>query len=236
MRALGLIALLFASTAALAQNPPPDPITGSAALGYLATNGNTDSTNANTSFKLDWDRGGNWVHGWTAMAVNASTDSTTTAEAYAAGYKGKRDFSQTSYLFTTGDWRKDRFSGYRDQTTEAVGYGRRLIETDRHMLALEGGGGAKQSTLSDGTSLDEAIVRGALDYVLHLSDNSEFNQKALVEIGDENRYTELKSAVKAKLVGNLALVASYTIKKNSEVLPGVENTDTFMSLSLEYGF
>ena len=62
MRAFGLIALLFVSAAALAQNPPADPITGAAALGYLATNGNTDSTNANASFKLDWDRGG---HGYT---------------------------------------------------------------------------------------------------------------------------------------------------------------------------
>ena len=47
--------------------------------------------------------------------------------------------------------------------TEAVGYGRRVIDTDRQMLALEGGGGAKQSTSSDGTDLDEAIVRGGLD-------------------------------------------------------------------------
>jgi putative salt-induced outer membrane protein len=236
MRALGLIALLLVSASAMAQNPPPDPITGAATLGYLATNGNTDSTNANASFKLDWDRGMPWIHGWTAMAINASTDGTTTAEAYAAGYKAKREFSETSYLFATGDWRADRFSGYDEQLTEAVGYGRRVIDTDRQTLALEGGGGAKQSTLSDGTNLDEAIVRGGLDYVLHISDNSEFNQKVLLEIGDENSYTESVSAIKAKLIGNLALVASYTIKKNSDVLPGIENTDTFTAISLEYAF
>lgn len=236
MRALGLIALLLLSTPVLAQNPPPDPITGTASLGYLATSGNTDSTNANGSFKLDWDRGGAWVHGWTALAVTASTEGATTAEAYAAGYKAKRDFSETSYLFATGDWRQDRFSGYDDQLTEAVGYGRRLIDTQRQMLSIEGGGGAKQSTLSDGTKLDEPIVRGGLDYAFHISENSEFTQKVLLEIGDENRYTELVSAIKAKLIGNLALVASYTIKKNSEVLPGLQETDTFTAISLEYGF
>jgi putative salt-induced outer membrane protein len=236
MRALALIALLLVSLSAMAQNPPPDPIVGAAALGYLATSGNTDSTNANASFKLDWDRGGPWLHGWTALAVNASTAGATTAEAYAAGYKAKRDFSETTYLFATGDWRQDRFSGYDKQMTEAVGYGRRLLDNDRQMLALEGGIGAKQSTLTDGTDLDEGIVRGGLDYLLHISDSSAFSQKVLLEIGDENRYTELVSAVKARLVGNLAIVASYTVKKNSDVLPGIEETDTFTALSLEYAF
>jgi len=236
MRTLGFIALLLLSTSIMAQNPPPDPITGSAALGYLATSGNTDSTSANGNFKLDWDRGGAWIHGWTAMAISASTDNTTTAEAYAAGYKARREFSETTYLFATGDWRRDRFSGYDEQTSEAVGYGRRLVDTDRQTLSLEGGIGAKQSTLSNGTSLDEGIVRGALDYIFHISESSQFNQKLLLEIGDENSYTESVSAIKAKLVGNLALVASYTIKKNSDVLPGIQNTDTFTAISLEYAF
>jgi hypothetical protein len=44
------------------------------------------------------------------------------------------------------------------------------------------------------------------------------------------------SAIKARLVGNLALVASYTLKRNSDVLPEIEETDTFTALSLEYAF
>lgn len=230
----------FACLMAVAWTAPTfaqtDPVTGSAKLGYLSTRGNTDSTNANAGFKLVWDRERPWVHQWTANAVGARTDDVTTAESYDAGYKALREFSETSYLFAAFDWRRDRFSGYEEQMSETVGYGRRLIDTDRHMLALEGGGGAKQSTLADGTELDEGILRGALEYVLHISESSEFSQKLLTEIGDENRYTESVSALKAELVGNLALVLSYTIKKNSDVPPGIEKTDTFTAISLEYGF
>ena len=233
MRMLAFMALLTVAAAAFAQN---DPITGKAALGYLATNGNTDSSNANGSFELDWDRGGPWTHEWTAQIISASTQGTRTAESYAAGYKARRAFSETSYLFATGDWREDRFSNYTKQVSEAVGYGRRLIDNDRQMLALEGGIGAKQSDVIDGSELDEGIVRGALDYVLHISESSEFTQKFLLEIGDENRYMEAISALKATLIGDLALVLSYTIKRNSEVLPGIEKTDTFTAISLEYGF
>ena len=48
----------------------------------------------------------------------------------------------------------------------------------RHTLAVEGGLGAKQSDLITGTDLDESIVRGGLDYLLHLTENSEFNQSS----------------------------------------------------------
>jgi putative salt-induced outer membrane protein len=126
--------------------------------------------------KVTWDLDGPWKHDWTALAINARTSGVTTAEAYSAGYKGQRDFSETSYIFFSGDWRQDRFSGYDKQVTEAVGYGRRLLATERHMLAVEGGAGAKQSDLITGEELDEAIVRGGLDYLLSLSDNAEFSQ------------------------------------------------------------
>lgn len=238
MRRPGCLALLSISGAVLAQapTPPPDPITGSAALGYLSTSGNTENRSGNASFKLTWDIDGPWKHDWTALAITARTNGVTTTETYAAGYKAQRDFGETSYLFASGDWRQDRFSGYDEQLTEAVGYGRRLFDTERHVLAVEGGIGAKQSTLVGGTDLDEGIVRGGLDYSLHIGDTSEFSQKLLIEQGDDNRYTEATSALKAKIVGNLAIVFSYVIKNNSDVPVGIEKTDRFTAISIEYGF
>ena len=240
MRTLAGLIVMLASAEALAQAlgaaPPPDPFVGSVALGYLATSGNTDSTNGNAALKVTWDVDGPWKHNWTALAINARTAGVTTAESYAAGYKGQRDISATSYLFFTGDWRQDEFSGYDKQVTEAVGYGRRLIDNARHTLALEGGVGAKQSDLITGEELDEAIVRGGLDYLLRISETSEFSQKLLLEQGDDNRYTESTSALKTRIVGNLALVLSYVVKNNSDVPVGIEGTDRFTALSLEYGF
>ena len=239
MRTLYAAMLSIVSGAALAQAPavpPADPFIGNVSLGYLATSGNTESRNANASMEATWDLDGPWKHDWAALAINARTDGVTTAESYSAGYKAQRDFSETSYLFFSADWRQDRFSGYDRQVSETVGYGRRLLDTERHMLALEGGAGAKQSDLITGEELDEAIVRGALDYLLTLSDNSEFSQKLVIEQGDDNRYTESTSALKARIVGNIAFVFAYVIKSNSDVPVGIENTDRFTSLSLEYAF
>jgi putative salt-induced outer membrane protein len=186
--------------------------------------------------KATWDLDGPWKHDWNALAINARTDGVTTAESYTAGYKALRDFSAKSYLFFTGDWRQDVFAGYNRQVAEAVGYGRRLIDSERQMLALEGGAGAKQTDVITGEALDEAIVRGALDYLLHISENSSFQQKLLIEQGDENRYTESTSSLKARIVGNIAIVFSVVIKQNSDVPVGIEGTDRFTTISLEYGF
>jgi putative salt-induced outer membrane protein len=239
MRTLYAALLCFVSNAALAQAPPAppaDPFIGNVSLGYLATSGNTESTNGNASMEVSWDLDGPWKHDWAALAINARTDGVTTTEAYAAGYKAQRAFSETSYLFFAADWRQDEFSGYDQQISETVGYGRRLIDTGRQILALEGGAGAKQSELITGEELDEAIVRGALDYLLTISESSEFSQRLLIEQGDDNRYTESRSALRARLVGNIALVFSFVIKSNSDVPVGINDTDRFTSLSLEYAF
>ena len=239
MRALCALFLLMLTGSAFAQAPaaaPGDPFIGSVSLGYLATTGNTDSKNANASMKATWDLDGPWKHDWNALAISARTNGVTTAESYSAGYKALRDFSDKSYLFFTGDWRQDQFAGYDRQVSEAIGYGRRLLDTERQMLALEGGAGAKQTDVVTGEELDEAIVRGALDYLLHISETSEFNQKLLIEQGDENRYTESTSSLKARIVGNIAVVVSYVIKSNSDVPIGIEGTDRFTSISLEYAF
>lgn len=231
-------ALCAAAGTALAQAPaaPGDPFVGNVALGYLATSGNTDSTNFNAALKVNWDLDGPWEHEWTALAIEARTDVETTAEAQSAGYKAQRNFGEMSYIFFSGDWRQDRFSGYDRQVTEAVGYGNRLIDTDRHMLSLEAGAGAKQSDLITGEELDEAIVRGGLDYLMRISETSEFSQKLLIEQGEDNRYTESTTALKTRIAGNLAVVLSYVIKNNSDVPVGIEKTDRFTAISLEYGF
>ena len=214
-----------------------NPWSGKATLGYLATSGNTENKSLNTGFEVGYTSG-NWFHRLRGKAVNSSQQEATTAEAYELGWKSEYSFSETSYVFGRVDWRKDRFSGYEDQMSETLGYGRRLLDTEAHTLNVELGVGARQQTLRDGleTEEDDFIARGALDYTWRFSETAEFLQELAVESGGDNTYLESVSAVKATLIGNVALVASYTIKSNSEVPVGTEKTDTFTALSLEYAF
>jgi putative salt-induced outer membrane protein len=58
----------------------------------------------------------------------------------------------------------------------------------------------------------------------------------VVESGESNTYMESVTALAAKLVGSWSMKFSYTVKHNSEVTAGLENTDTYTAVGIEYGF
>jgi len=235
LRTLVIVAALTAPFSLMAQEEPESPWSGMATLGYLATSGNTENSTLNMGFEVGYKTGA-WAHMFNAAAINASESEITSAEAYDAGWKSERNLSDKDFLFGRVSWRKDRFSGYDTQISETVGYGRRLIDTDKHKLNAEIGAGARQSELQDGTKEDETIFRGGMYYKWLFSETAEFRQDLTVEGGNKNTYTESVTALSAKLMGNLALVASYTIKNNSDVPVLIEKTDTYTALSLEYKF
>ena len=236
-RSVLLIASLAftAPVVAAEEEEQESPWAGKATLGYLATSGNSETTSLNGGFEVGYTAG-NWAHLLTLGAINATQDEVTTAEAYDVSWKSERNFSENNFMFGRLDWRKDLFSAYDQQFSQTAGYGRRLIDSERHKLNATLGAGARQSDLIDGTEESETIFRGGLDYTWTLNGNAEFTQDVIVESGEENTYLESVTALSAKLVGDLALVASFTVKNNSEVLPGIEDTDTFTALSLEYTF
>lgn len=234
-RAIPMLLTLLSLPALAQQEASESPWSGKATLGYLATSGNTENANLNTGFELGYAPN-RWNHRLKALAINAAENKVTTAEAYELGFKSELSISESSFLFGRLSWRKDRFSSYDTQFAQTVGYGRRLIDSEVHKLNAEIGAGARQSDLVDGTSESELIIRGGLDYLWVLSDTSEFTQALSAESGEKNTYIESVTALKARLVGDLALVASYTIKHNTDVVPLTEKTDTYTALSLEYAF
>ncbi len=234
-RVFALLLVSVSLPAIAQQEQGDDPWSGKATLGYLATSGNTENSNLNTGLEITYEPN-RWKHRLRALAINAAENEVTTAEAYELGWKSELSLGESNFLFGRITWRKDRFSSYDQQFSQTVGYGRRLINTDAHRLNAEIGAGARQSDLVDGTKEEEFILRGGLDYLWKISDTAEFSQLLGVESGDKNTYLESVTALKSTLIGRLALVASYTVKHNTDVLPTREKTDTYTALSLEYAF
>ncbi len=237
-RFIALLAAILPATV-IAQGTAPaeeeSPWSGKAALGYLATGGNTDSSSLNSQFEMGYTQG-KWLHMLDATAISSNENDVSTAEAYKLGWKSEFSVTEHDYLFGRAIWRKDRFSGYDQQFSQTVGYGRRLIDTPKHMLSAEIGAGARQSTLRDGTTENDTIMRGGVSYLWKLTDTSQFSQNLTVESGSTNTYSESVSSIRTRLLGEFALVASYTIKNNSDVPIGIEKSDTYTALSIEYAF
>jgi len=211
------------------------PWEGKASLGYLATSGNSETTTYNTAFEVSYSLV-KWTHRFKAQANGSEDSQATTAEAYQAAWKSSYDFSEFNYAFGQVGWRKDRFSGVREQLTETVGYGRRILETPAHLLNAEIGVGHRSSDFSDLTTESTVIGTLGADYKWLWSETSNFEQLVAIETGSDNTFLESVSAVRASLLGELALVVSYTVRHNTDVPVGSEKTDTISAISLEYGF
>lgn len=232
---LGAGAGLLLSGAPALADEDAGPWSGTARLGYLSTSGNTDTDNVNARFELGYAPG-RWKHSGFAAGIGAREEDRTTAEAYELGARTTYDFNEFDYLFAQASWRKDKFSGYDQQISESVGYGRRLINTQRQHLNVEIGAGARQAKLRDGASRNEAILRFGSDYEYRFNDFAAFNVDLAVESGSDNTFSEAVAAVRTQLLGRLALVVSYTVRNNSSVPVGTSRTDTYSALSLEYKF
>lgn len=228
--------LLIAPKALNAQEVEEEgPWSGKATLGFLGTSGNTESSTLNTAAEVSYAVG-NWTHIAEAFAISSTEGEITTAEAYALGWKSERSLTEHDYLFGRLDWRKDLFGGYDTQFSQTIGYGRRVFDLEKHTLNAEIGVGARQSELQSGIKENETILRAGGYYTWQFSETAEFHQDLTAESGGENTYLESYTAISAKLFGDLALVASYTIKHNTDVPLLTEETDTYSALSLEYVF
>ncbi|MEY8205928.1 MAG: DUF481 domain-containing protein [Bermanella sp.] len=73
-------------------------------------------------------------------------------------------------------------------------------------------------------------------YFLSLSENSDFQQSLLADIGEDTTITKSITSLKAQINGRLAMKMSLTLKHTSDVPDDVDNTDAETSITLVYGF
>jgi len=231
----GFATLLPLSLACVALSANASTWNGEAELGAVVTTGNTETQTLNAKGKLVNDRK-KWKHVGMVEALSTSDDVRTTSERYLLSAKSDYKYDEVSYAFVRINYEKDRFSGYDYQVSETLGYGRKIITEPNLTLALEAGPGARQSKLDMGDSDDEFIVRLAGDLVWKISENAEFSEDLSTEVGEDVTISKSVSALKAQIVGSLAMKLSYTVKHTSDVPVETEKTDTETALTLVYSF
>ncbi len=92
------------------------------------------------------------------------------------------------------------------------------------------------ATPTAGYSEDEMVFRGAMFYTRKINDTASFVQNIVVISGSSNTAIDSKTAISAKVAGNIGLEAAYIVKHNTDVSVGSDKTDTTTALSLVYGF
>lgn len=242
----------FSATAADAKKEECDKLTedcpavfnGSAELGYVSVTGNKDTESLNTRLSATYEVN-KWRHSGFLSVVTSSTEEEvggvvveSDTRKFTAQAKTDYKFSDRAYAFGIVDYDDTKYSGFDYQMSFALGLGYSFIKDDIQTLDGEIGFGRRTSKTETVPSVtnDETITRIAGKYTRKLSETSLFEQHLSTEIGDDNTITKSYTGLSAKMLENLALKVSYSLKHQSDVPPGVNKRETITAFNVVYSF
>lgn len=241
MHRIPALLLAAASGAVVAADPPP-PWSGEVSAGMIVTTGNSETTTVNGKAQVVY-QSERWRNTTDASTIKTEqTDATTgddvrTAERYLLGNKTDFNFTDRDYAFLALEFEKDLVGPVRERTSETAGYGRKILTGPAHLLEAELGAGARQTEeQGTGEKNDDIIGRARAAYKWNFRETGNFGETLKIESGDSNTFTESVTELRLSLVGKLFLLASYTVRSNSDVPAGAEKTDTITSVSLGWTF
>lgn len=231
-----LISSLLLTGTAMSTQALADGWSGEAEAGAISTSGNTD----NDSFvaKADVEKtNGPWIHNILADTYSAKTSGNQTADRFSVGYKPKRLINDRTYAFGLANYDEDEFANIDDRTRLAVGVGHWFIKDERTILLGEAGLGARSTSFLDGTeSNDDGIIYLHGKYKTRVLENADFIASVSVDAGSDNTFTDASLGLQVGLGGALALKATYSLRRNSDIVGvGGEKDDAVTGLTLVYG-
>ncbi len=207
-------------------------------LNYTMKRGNTHSDAF--SGKAEGERDAlNWRHLAKLEAGNEEKrnkdgDDERIAERYFGSYKLDRKLDEANYIFNLISAQKDLFSGYNYEATYALGYGRRVIENDRHRLDIEAGPGFRVRELEErpedwsankSRTEKDAVALVALRYKWKITENAEFREEITSELEDGASVTRAETSLTSAINSRLSLRLSHVLRHNSKPADDIRKSD-----------
>ena len=220
----------------LVSGPAAADWTGKGAFGGVLSRGNTETETINLNIDVanDLER---WTHKAGASMLRTVNDDVTSADRWEVRGETNFKLGKRSYLFGTLRYEDDAFTDYEYQATAAAGYGYRFIATEKTKLEGQIGLGVRQTELRlTGEKEDNAIARGAMTWEHKLTETSLVYDRFLVESGSDNTFVQNGLGIEVKIAERFALGLDYSVRHNTEVLPGTEETDQVFTANLVFGF
>lgn len=243
LKITAVLGLVLLSNSALAVDPMEVTAgdkkkgwTGDIELGYVQTSGNTDTSTGIMKLRIEGIYT-KWIHGFTSRGYHAEDSGTTTASNLMAQWRSNYILQDgIDYIFGLLRYDNDRFAGYQLRMTGVAGYGHRLIKKEDFRWAAEAGLGGQYTDQTNGQTVDQAIGRLGTWLDWKISKSSDFSYNLFTEIGSDNTYTESDANLSVKINSSLSVVLGWLVRHNSDVAPGIENTDTTTTVTLKYAF
>ncbi len=231
-----MLRVLCVAVLAAAVAVPAAAFSGKGELGVVVARGNSETETANARVELAFERE-KWKNESFASLVYSRDSGTTTANRFVLGNQTDYNLDERNYLLGALRYDRDRFSSFLYQGTASLGYGRRLVDSERHQLRAEIGPGVRFAEVrSTGESETDLILRGFVGYRWVISETAELTNRFLVESGDDNTFMENTIGLSVAVNSRISLKTGFAVRHNTEVDPGRKKTDTLTTVNLVYNF
>ena len=212
------------------------PWTTTAGLGYVNTTGNTNTDSLTFKFDTAYEVE-HWKHEAHIETLKASTDDVTTADRKLFTAQTNYKFRPRDYFFGNFSYEDDRFTGFDYQAIISAGYGRKLIDAEKHKLDAEIGPGYRRfKVIEPPQTDDEGLVRVVGKYKWLLSSYSEFSQELIGNFGEDQTEGRSITALRTSINKTLALRLAYNVRYLDKVPLGNERYDRTTTVTIDYTF
>jgi putative salt-induced outer membrane protein len=207
---------------------------GKGDVGASIATGNSDNQAASANLELKYEAD-SWEH-VLGFAGNYGNDGdATTAQRWEVRGQSQYSLTERAYAFGAARYEDDRFSQYDYQASLSAGLGYKLIDSERTKLWVQGGPGYRHAEIAEtGETEDGMIFRGDLGFEHQLTETTKIVDRFLVETGADNTYLQNDLGLEVTITGALGLRLGYQVRHNTDVLPGIEKTDTLTTIGLLY--
>ncbi len=209
---------------------------GQGKLGGVVARGNSETETLTAVVDLS-NMLDQWTYKFGGSILHTVTDNVTSADRWELRAETNYSFTERAFTFGTLRYENDSFTDYAYQATGAAGYGYRFIMKDATKLEATLGVGARRAEIRVTDMIEEdAILRGAMNYEHWLTATTRIYDRFLVESGRDNTFMQNQLGLEVKINARFALGLDYTLRRNSDVLPGTRNSDQVFTANLSYGF
>ncbi|SMX38611.1 DUF481 domain-containing protein [Maliponia aquimaris] len=209
--------------------------TGSVALGFSATSGNTDTVDLDLAGRLRYGSGP-WNHTFGFAVEFAEDNDVRNKEEAFVTYDVNRYFNDQVYMFGLASVRYDGFDSNEWDAFLGIGPGYRAINTATQTWRLQAGPGVRY--LKDRTGSDTTEVAGIASsrYYYAFSDTVFLTNDTDILFSETDTVVTNDLGVNFRVTDRLATRVSYRSEWDDSPLKNFDASDNELSVSLVYGF
>jgi putative salt-induced outer membrane protein YdiY len=229
-----LTAGLVPPAAAEKPQAPTKPWKNSTEFSLVSTNGNSraTTTSAKEDFVYETTR---WRFNLFGNALGAKDSGDVTAEEYAAGEKVDFKLTAKDYLYERFKWESNRFAGIRHRYDANAGYGRTLVDVQKHKLLGEIGPGYINEERIDAPRNDFPSGRLYSKYEYRMTEKSSLSQSGeyIHNFDDRDGYRlNTETALTASVTSTVSMKTSFVWNRIAKPAPGAVKDDTKLMAGL----